>query len=158
MRRVAAILLAAGVVAAVAFPSTAHADEDWNWLVGPLVGVRLGGVKDGSRAIYGIEGGAGLGPERLNVGITRRLDQTFAYVELDPWYLIGGTLGFGGELESGELFPVVGVWEGIPLKYPDCAGAGLHPAVTLAGGYRWTGVHELYVTMKAGRAPDFCWD
>jgi hypothetical protein len=154
MRLVAVIVVAAAAVAVA--PSPAHADEEWNWLVGPVLGIRLGGPSEGSRAIYGVEGGAGLGPERINVGVTRRLDQTFGYVELDPWYIIGGSLGFGAEFESGEVFPVLGVWEGIPIKYPDCAGSGLHPAVTLAAGYRWTGVHELYLTVKAGRAPSFC--
>ncbi len=156
MRVAAAVTFATAVLAAV--PSTARADEEWNWLVGPLVGVRLGGPKEGTRAVYGVEGGAGLGPERINAGASRRLDETFAYVELDPWYVIGATLGFGGVLETGKTYPVLGVWEGIPVKYPSCEGPGLHPTVTLAGGYRWTGVHEIYITAKAGRAPEFCWD
>jgi hypothetical protein len=139
----------------VALTAEARADEEVNWLVGPVLGIRLGSPAAGSRAIYGIEGGAGWGPERINVGVTRRLDTTFAYVELDPWYIVGASLGFGFT-SDGQSFPVIGAWEGVPLKYPDCAGPGLHDAVTLAGGYRWTGVHELYVTVKAGGAPSFC--
>lgn len=157
MKLVASMLMGAFVAA----PVSARAD-DVNWLVGPVLGIRLGGPAEGSRAIYGIEGGVGLGPERANVGFTRRLDETFVYAELDPWLYVGGTLGVGAVAETGQIFPVLGVWEGIPLVYPACEdegegeGDGMYPTVTLAGGYRWTGVHELYVTMKAGRAPNFC--
>ena len=137
--------------------SASHARaDDWNWLGGPVLGVRLGAPVEGSRAIYGIEGGAGLGPERINAGVTRRLDETFVYLELDPWLYVGGTLGVGAVAETGRVHPVLGIWEGIPIIYPECEGEGLHRAVTIAAGYRWTGVHELYVTMKAGRAPSFC--
>lgn len=151
VRHLAALLLA------IAVPSTARADDELNYLVGPVLGVRLGGP-EGNRGIWGLEGGVGWGPERINAGVTHRLDTLFGYVELDPWYILGGSLGFGVDANDGKVYPVVGLWEGIPLKYPDCDGPGLHDAVTIAAGYRWTGVHELYVTVKAGKGPDFCWD
>lgn len=49
----------------------------------------------GPRAILGLEGGVEIGPERVNLGFTRRLDKTFTYIELDPWAFVGASLGFG---------------------------------------------------------------
>ena len=41
------------------------------------------------------------------------------------------------------------MWEGLPLTgNPSCTS--WHQEITISGGYRYTGAHELYVTMKAG--------
>lgn len=152
-----AIVLVLMLATLAARPGEARADDELNYLIGPVFGIRIGGPDEGGRGIYGIEGGIGWGPERLNLGLTRRMDKSFAYAELDPWYIVGGSFGFGIDSDD-KTWPIIGLWEGIPLVYPDCDGAGLHDAVTLSGGYRWTGVHELYVTIKAGKAPDFCFD
>ena len=128
---------------------SARADGDLaNFLIGPVLGVRLGGPP-GDRGIIGFEGGAGYGPERLNAGFEHRLDKDFVYVEIDPWYLLGGTLGFGIDTD-GKQYPVLGVWEGIPLSLGRESCSDWNRTITLAGGYRYTGVHELYATLKAG--------
>ncbi|NVB76900.1 MAG: hypothetical protein HOV81_00765 [Kofleriaceae bacterium] len=119
-----------------------------NFLIGPVLGVRLGGPP-GSRMILGVEGGAGIGPERINVGFEHRLDKGFLYVELDPWWVIGGSLGVGTDTD-GEVFPVLGVWEGGPISTGKGECFDWNTTITLAAGYRYTGVHELYVTVKAG--------
>lgn len=119
-----------------------------NVLIGPVLGVRLGGPP-GDRAIIGFEGGGGYGPERGNAGYEHRLDKDFFYVELDPWYLLGGTVGFGID-GDGNTSPVLGVWEGVPLSAGQQSCTDWNRTITLAGGYRYTGVHELYVTVKAG--------
>lgn len=139
-------------VVILATPRLALAEELENWLIGPLIGIRLGGSGGG---VFGVEGGYGLGPERINLGFTHRADKMFYYVELDPWFYVGGTLGVGVE-EDGRIRPVLGVWEGIPLNNTgNCDG--WHSQVTLAGGYRYTGVHELYITLKAGKMNgNFC--
>jgi len=119
-----------------------------NWLVGPVFAIQIGGHPN-SRGVIGVEGGGGYGPERFNVGFEHRGDgKTFAYADIDPWYLLGGTLGFGFD-SDGKVEPVVGVWEGLPLNH---AGSceGWHPQLSISAGYRYTGVHELYVSIKAG--------
>ncbi|HEU0031374.1 MAG TPA: hypothetical protein VFQ53_12125 [Kofleriaceae bacterium] len=140
-----------------AFAGTARAD-DMNYLVGPVLGLRLGGPP-GERGIIGIEGGVGYGPERINLGFTRRLDKTFGYVEIDPWYIAGFSFGAGVD-SDGVAHGVIGVWEGLPLRYPSCGEDGWESVITIAGGYRYTGVHELYLTVKAGETYDgaFCLD
>jgi len=143
------------VVLAASAP--ARAEGEWrNYLVGPVLGIRLGGPS-GNRGIIGIEGGVGTGPERLNLGFTRRLDKMFYYVELDPWFFVGASLGLGVD-SDGDPHGVIGIWEGLPLVFAECAGPGFHRTVTLAAGYRYTGVHELYATIKAGAAEEFCID
>ncbi len=137
------------------FPPLATAEDGGNLLAGPVIGIRLGGP-EGDRLILGVEAGAGIGPERINVGFTHRLDHMFYYVELDPWLLIGASLGLGVD-SSGKFHPVAGVWEGIPVSGDIDCNDDWDTLVTLAGGYRWTGVHELYLTVKAGRSSDqFC--
>jgi hypothetical protein len=150
--------LAAIVVLHVASP--AAADGSWqNLLIGPLIGYRVGGP-DGSRAIYGVEGGFGVGPERLNLGLETRNHVTFAYIEIDPWFVVGGSLGVGADSE-GAVQPVLGLWEGLPIASfgrPDCViqRSATSSVVTLAFGYRYTGVHELYSTLKVGILDQGC--
>ena len=143
------------LLAMTALEPVAHADVA-NYLVGPVLGIRLGGPP-GDRLIVGVEGGVGVGPERINLGFTNRLDKMFYYVEIDPWYIVGATLGVGID-SDGKASGVVGVWEGLPLVFPNCEGSGYFRAVTISGGYRYTGVHELYLTPKAGVSEDICLD
>jgi len=147
---VIAVMIAAG--------ARADADSLRNALIGPVFGLRLGGHA-GPRGVIGVEGGVGVGPERINLGFEYRDDKLFWYGELDPWYLIGVSLGIGVD-SDGEAHGVLGVWEGVPLVLPGCEvrGDDFGRAVTLSGGYRWTGVHELYVSMKAGQSQSFCFD
>ncbi len=110
-----------GAVALVAVMRSRAAAEPplgTNALGGPVLGLRLGGPR-GSRLIAGVEVGAGLGPERVNVGITRRRSKKFVYAALDPWLWLGGSLGVGVD-SDGEPHGVIGVWEGGPLIYPSC--------------------------------------
>jgi hypothetical protein len=147
MRLVAIGLL--GLLPAVV--ARAEPRRDSNVLVGPVFGWRLGGPA-GDRGIVGAEGGIGWGPERLNVGVTRRLGKSFAYVELDPWLYVGASLGVGVD-SDGETHPVIGLWEALPIVYESCR-SGWHPTVTLSIGYRYTGVHEIYVAPKVGASYD----
>jgi hypothetical protein len=148
------VKLVIAVVVLVALSSSAHADDaaGANVMIGPILGLRLGGP-GGSRAILGVEGGGGWGPERLNLGFTRRLGKTFSYVELDPWLFVGVSLGAGID-SDGKVSPVLGIWEGLPIRYPECGDHGWQPVVTLSVGYRYTGVHELYFAPKAGSIYD----
>jgi hypothetical protein len=144
--------------------ATARADYEASVMAGPVIGIRLGATR-GSRLAFGLEGGAGLMPShfpqagsgalngtaRLNIGFERSGDRLLAYIELDPWLLVGGTLGVG--LDDHGVVPVVGAWEGVPLIYQayDCDPlGGWGTALTAAFGYRFTGEHELYLTVKAG--------
>lgn len=140
--------LVVSVLAGLVTPVEADVPEATNVMVGPILGLRLGGPS-GSRAILGIEGGAGWGPERVNAGFTRRLDTSFLYVELSPWLYVGASLGVGVDSDE-RVFPVLGLWEGLPITYPDCGDKGWQPVVTISAGYRYTGVHELYLAPKAG--------
>lgn len=78
----------------------------------------------------------------------------FAYAELDAWLFVGGTLGVGYGGRSGWQ-PVLGIWEALPLPLEDGRCEDL-PTVVVSAGYRWTGMHELYVAAKGGRADRFC--
>jgi hypothetical protein len=155
------------VVALAALTATghrAHADDNiMNFLVGPVLGVRLSG-DSGERAVVGIEGGIGWGPERINLGVEHRADLWLYYAELDPWLLVGGSFGVGVD-SAGDSHGIVGGWEGIPLGgefLHGHAGCPRHlSAITVATGLRYTGVLELYVTVKAGVSeqviePVFC--
>jgi hypothetical protein len=141
----------------------------WNLLVGPVLGVTWGhGHRVG--VSVGVKGGVGhslvekKGPTnagldtyasyanvRLNLGLQRRAGELFGYAELDPWVLIGASAGVGIGARSG-VQPVVGVWEGTARN--DCSDVpDLHAwrfAATIAIGYRYSGVHEVYVTPKLG--------
>jgi hypothetical protein len=145
------------IAVALLLASSARAEADaTNWLIGPVFGIRLGS-SDGSTGVIGVEGGVGTGPERINLGFEHRAGKTLGYIEVDPWLFIGGTLGFGID-SDGDTQPVIGLWEGVPLKLPSC-GIGYHQygtTVSIAAGYRYTGVHELYVTIKAGVSQPIC--
>jgi hypothetical protein len=137
----------------VLLSNVARADDGdlANVLVGPVIGVRLSGGEPGSSPlVVGLEGGVGYGPERVNVGFEHRSDHDFTYVEFDPWYIVGGSFGFGVD-DNGDTHGVVGVWEGLPIIGNNASCNGWHTSVTIAGGYRYTGVHELYLTAKAGQ-------
>jgi hypothetical protein len=135
----------------------ARADDSLqNWLIGPVLGYRFGG-QPASRLVIGVEGGGGWGPERFNLGFEHRDTTDVGYIEIDPWYIVGGSFGFGID-NKGDTVPVLGVWEGVPLTTGGPC-SGWHTEITLAGGYRYTGVHELYVTLKAGWMDgQFCLD
>jgi len=141
------------VLSLLALSSTRADADGTNWLIGPVIGIRLGSYA-GSAGVFGVEGGVGAGPERLNLGFEHRDDKVLGYIELDPWYLVGGSLGVGVD-SDGEVQPVLGLWEGLPLKDTSCGG-GYQRQVTIAGGYRYTGVHELYFTIKAGVSEGLC--
>jgi hypothetical protein len=133
--------------------SRADADDGTNWLIGPVLGIRLGNHA-GSSGVIGIEGGVGSGPQRLNLGFEHRDDKLFSYLEIDPWLLLGASLGFGVD-SDGEPHPVIGVWEGMLIGGFGCSDKP-DKQVTIAAGYRYTGVHELYVTAKAGVGQPAC--
>jgi len=144
------------VVSILVVSSTRVDAEGKNWLVGPVLGIRLGG-QAGSRGVLGIEGGVGIGPERVNLGVEHRDGKLFGYLELDPWLLIGASIGLGVD-SDGQVHPVLGAWEAIAAKLENdpCYSGHYDATVTVAVGYRYTGVHELYVTVKAGGAQGIC--
>lgn len=127
-----------------------------NALIGPILGIEFGGPP-GTRGVFGLEGGVGLGPERVNIGFEHRAGKGFGYIELDPWLLVGASLGVGIETD-GAVRPVLGLWEGVPVVGPSCDDFSTHyqPTITFALGYRYTGVHELYVSIKAGVGKHLC--
>lgn len=156
--RCSRVVVVLGVV--LARSDRAHADyEGTNLMIGPVFGIRLGGSSTQPRSIFGVEGGVGWGPERLNLGFTRRLDKTFGYIELDPWWVVGASLGVGID-SDGKASPVLGIWEGVPVRYPGCGDTGWQTVITISVGYRYTGVHELYIAPKAGSTyeGEFCFD
>lgn len=147
MRHVVLVVL---LVAAFASPVRAEDGDLLNFSIGPVVGLKLSGKGD-HPFIVGFEGGVGYGPERINLGFEHRADHDAGYVELDPWYIVGGTIGVAIDDEN-VTHAVAGVWEGFPVAGLDGGNCGdWRSVVTLAGGYRYTGVHELFVTIKAGR-------
>jgi hypothetical protein len=142
------------VAVLVLWGSRAEADDGTNMLIGPVLGIVFGG-HSGSRSLIGIEGGVGFGPERLNVGLEHRDGKLFGYVEVDPWLILGGSLGVG--IDSDRVIsPILGVWEGLEIRGPGCNSGTTGAMVTVAAGYRFAGVHELYITVKAGRGRDIC--
>jgi hypothetical protein len=150
MRRIAGLAIALAVLGTSA---SAQADNDiMNLLVGPVLGIRLSGP-DGEHGVIGLEGGVGWGAERINLGVEHRADRWLYYVELDPWLLVGASFGFGVD-SAGEGQGIVGLWEGIPVGgdflHHHVGCPGLLSAFTVAAGLRYTGVLELYVTVKAG--------
>jgi hypothetical protein len=152
-----AIILAVLCVASQAVAGDGRDANLENFMAGPVFGLRLGGPPGGTRGILGFEAGYGIGPERINLGFEYRGDTSFGYVELDPWAYVGASLGFGFD-SHGDGHPVLGVWEGYPVVY---AGYGCNPddtraVVSVAVGYRYTGIHELYMTVKAGASEPLC--
>ena len=137
--------------------SPAHADAN-NYLAGPILGVAWG--RGDATLLVGVEGGVGRSmthdslPWRFNGGIQHRARELYGYVEFAPWYFVGGSLGLGIGTDSG-LTGLVGLWEGAPLVYPGCNERGA--VVSISVGYRYTGVHELYIAPKAGLETEpFC--
>jgi len=148
--------LAIVLVLLVISSSRVDAENDTrNVLIGPVLGIRLGG-HDGPRGVFGVEGGVGIGPQRLNLGVEHRDGKLFSYIEIDPWFVLGGSVGVGID-SDGEAAPVLGLWEGIMFKPYGCSDR-YETAVTMAAGYRYTGVHELYVTVKAGESQPVCFN
>ena len=102
--------------------------------------------------------------------IARRVREARVYSEIHPptrtpdwvreWKPTGIILSGGPNSVYGEdvptadpallkIAPVLGIWEGLPLdNHGGCSG--WHDQITISGGYRYTGVHELYLTIKAG--------
>lgn len=146
------------IVLVVLLAGSARADDGTNYLVGPVLGYTFGGRTGGGLA-YGGEGGIGWGPERFNVGFEHRDGTTLGYVELDPWFLVGGSLGVAVDSDD-EPHAVLGLWEGLPILVGGCSTTPneQRPAITIAVGWRWTGVHELYVTLKGGSSERVCFN
>jgi hypothetical protein len=144
------------VVLSLAITQSAHADNRGlatNVLAGPVIGVAWGrGHQTG--ALIGVEAGAGYGPERINVGFETGADRSLGYVELDPWYVLGVSLGIGLDSDLA-MQPVIGAWEGAPIAGL-CEGNGFHFVATLSVGFRYAGIYEVYVTPKFGEAQNFC--
>jgi len=155
-RTVAAI--AVTLVATAAAPARAE-NNFMNFLVGPVIGFRISGPSSDDHAVLGVEGGIGWGPERINLGIDHRAGRSLYYIEFDPWLIVGGSFGLGVD-SAGEQHGIIGLWEGVPLggeflkHHVGCPSRFLS-ALTLAGGVRYTGVLEIYLTLKAGVSEDF---
>jgi hypothetical protein len=83
--------------------------------------------------------------------VTRRGADAFAYLELDPWFVVGASVGVGVGTESGWR-PIIGVWEGIPLNElcPGATSSGGTTLITISVGVRWAGATELFVGPKIG--------
>ena len=97
------------------------------------------------------------------------------YAALEPWYLVGGTLGLSSDPYDGGHNAVLGLWEGGPLRSWEISRNGVRQPedscderssnelmVTLAAGYRWmAGMHQFYITPKVGylynKSGNFCW-
>jgi hypothetical protein len=82
--------------------------------------------------------------------------ERLSYAVFEPFFLdlVGATVGLGYENNTG-LSPVLGLWEGIPIVYPqNCEPenrAKFGFLLTVAVGYRYFGGHhEVYLTPKAG--------
>lgn len=153
------MLLGAILLAAPAVAHADHEDEDGEFpssaSAGPTVGISWGtGVP--AHLIVGLEAGVGFNALLYaNGGVTYRNHELFSYVELDGWFLVGGTLGFGYGTFS-EWQAVAGIWEALPLS--DNGPCSKTQIVSVSFGYRWTGLHEIYVAGKYGEYEDFCWD
>src|SRR6476659_7343564 len=116
----------AGIIAVcLMWCETASAGNLANWLAGPVFGVVLGGHGGG---VIGIEGGGGYGRERFNLGFEHRGNTEMGYIEVDPWYIVGGTFGFGVQ-NDGKVQPVLGVWEGLPVHESSTACSGWRQVV-----------------------------
>lgn len=156
--RAAAIV---GAVLVLGSTRSAQAQEEiigLNYLVGPVFGVRVG-MDENPHVLVGVEGGIGWGPERVNLGIERRPSshgvwETFAYFVLEPWLVVGASLGIGVDLRTQEAHAVLGVWEGYGRLLANCHDWGA--VLSVAVGYRFTGVPELYVTPKVGLGQGRC--
>lgn len=152
--------LAIAVLVLAATPAYAEDSGDdpvFNALIGPVLALHWGGGHPTGLAA-GLEGGVGWAPWlRINLGFEQRGDGPFFYGEVDPWFLIGATVGYGRD-GSGRADGTIGLWEGVPLAAPNNCHGGLGGAASLAVGYRYSGVHEVYVTVKGGVSEGFCLD
>jgi len=151
-------IFALAIVAAL--PAPARSDDNLNnFLIGPVFGIQLTGPGP-KGGVLGVEGGIGWGPERFNLGFEHRAGRELYYVEIDPWLYIGGSFGLGVDSE-GESHGIIGMWEGLPvagefLHSHSCPLGDYASAVTIAAGLRYTGVLELYATIKAGVSQPIC--
>jgi hypothetical protein len=149
--RVLSFVLTVGLILLRARNATA--DFPLNFTAGPQVAWSWGKVRGFS---WGWEAGAGLGVERLNVGQMSWKGERLSYAVFEPLFLdlVGATVGLGYENNTG-LSPVLGLWEGIPIVYPqNCEPenrAKFGFLLTVAVGYRYFGGHhQVYLTPKAG--------
>ena len=145
------------VLAIMAWTNLAEASHgnDGNIMAGPILG--LSHAPDGWRLQLGVEGGVGAGPERLNAGFEQRAGKLFTYLELDPWLLLGGSFGVGVD-EDGDVHPVLGIWEGTPLRSYPCGNGSWIFMASLSVGIRYSGAWEIYAAPKAGGANPGCID
>lgn len=150
-------IFALALVAVVPAPARADSNNLNNFLIGPVFGVRLSGPSDGDFGLLGVEGGIGWGPERINLGFVHRAGRELYYAEIDPWLYLGGSFGFGVDSE-GEGHGIIGLWEGLPVGGDALHGCrrGYASVITVAAGLRYTGVLELYATIKAGVSQGVC--
>jgi hypothetical protein len=146
------------LVALLLWPALAAGSpgNDGNFMAGPLLGLSHSSTQ-GWQFLWGAEGGAGAGPERINVGVDQRAGKLFGYLELDPWLLVGASLGFGVD-EDGDTHPVLGIWEGAPLRDYPCGNGHYIFMASISIGVRYTGAWELYAAPKAGAANPGCID
>lgn len=145
------------LVATPAYAEDSSDDAVFNALAGPVLGLHWGGGRPAGLAA-GLEGGVGWAPwVRVNLGFEQRGDGPWFYGSVDPWFLVGATVGYG-RYGHGRGDGMVGLWEGIPLAAPGCGDHGLGAAASLAIGYRYNGVHELYATIKGGISERVCID
>lgn len=137
-------------------PRRAYAEPQFpeSKLIGPLVGIAWG--KDHpAHPTIGVEGGIGLDELLiLNAGSTWRGGELFSYVELDGWFFLGATAGYGHGTRDGWQ-AVVGIWEPLPPKVLE-SGCDEARLVAFSVGYRYTGLHEVYLTAKYGDAWEVC--
>ena len=128
-------------------PTLATADGwDQNVMAGPVIGASYSS-KLGWRFLFGVEGGVGAGAERINGGAEKRDGKLLGYLELDPWFLLGGSIGLGID-EDQEPYPILGLWEGVPLRNPPCGSYRAMASFSI--GFRYTGAWEFYAAPKAG--------
>ena len=123
--------------------------------IGPTVGYAFG-----HGPTLGVEGGAGWESDKDplflngNVGFSYRFEgddgDLVGYAVFEPWSYVGLTVGGAMGSRSGAE-GVVGVWDGVALPLRDlrCSPDRKGPTwLSLAVGYRWAGLHEIYFTPK----------
>lgn len=149
--------LAIAVMLAATSIARADSGEDENFLVGPVLGIGFSRAS-GATPLFGIEGGGGIAAERANVGLEYRTNTLIAYVELDPWFVVGGSLGVAFE-RNNDVHPVIGLWEGYPLAVSaPCGNRKWAFLATFSAGIRYTGSWEVYVAPKVGSGRLECLD
>jgi hypothetical protein len=152
MARVTCAVVALGGLGLASAPAHAEKDPE-STLIGPVFGLTWGRGRL-LHATLGGEAGFTIAPlVSVNAGVTWRDQELFAYGELDGWFVVGATAGVGYGTRS-EWSPVVGVWELAPLGIDD--GCQRETGFVISAGYRWTGLHELYVAPKYGEVEGVC--